>query len=75
MTTATILLDLGLAAGTTALVTIAMFVIPNIERIRFRGPRAARPESPSDERATGNGTPTRAVKQLRYLALIRERRR
>jgi hypothetical protein len=37
MTTATILLDLGLAAGTTALVTTAMFVIPNIERIRFRG--------------------------------------
>ena len=37
MTTATILLDLGLAAGTSALVTTAMFVVPNIERIRFRG--------------------------------------
>jgi hypothetical protein len=37
MTTATALLDLGLAAGTSALVTTAMFVIPNIERIRARG--------------------------------------
>ena len=37
MTTATILLDLGLAAGTSAMVTTAMFVIPNFERIRFRG--------------------------------------
>ena len=37
MTTATILLDLGLATGTSALVTTAMFVIPNIERIRLRG--------------------------------------
>jgi hypothetical protein len=37
MTTATILLDLGLAAGTSALITTAMFVIPNIERIRARG--------------------------------------
>jgi hypothetical protein len=37
MTTTTVLLDLGLAAGTSAMVTTAMFVIPNIERIRVRG--------------------------------------
>jgi hypothetical protein len=35
MTTATILLDLGLAAGASALVTTAMIIVPNIERIRF----------------------------------------
>jgi hypothetical protein len=35
MTTATVLLDLGLAAGTSALVTTAMIIVPNIERIRF----------------------------------------
>jgi hypothetical protein len=37
MTTATVLLDLGLAAGTSALVTTAMIIVPNIERIRFYG--------------------------------------
>jgi len=35
MTTATILLDLGLATGASALVTTAMIIVPNIERIRF----------------------------------------
>jgi hypothetical protein len=35
MTTATLLLDLGLAAGASALVTTAMIIVPNIERIRF----------------------------------------
>jgi hypothetical protein len=35
MTTATVILDLGLAAGASALVTTAMIIVPNIERIRF----------------------------------------
>jgi len=33
MTTATILLNLDLAAGTTALVTLGMIAVPNIDRI------------------------------------------
>ncbi|HEY8674309.1 MAG TPA: hypothetical protein VIM76_11190 [Candidatus Dormibacteraeota bacterium] len=35
MTMATVILDLGLAAGASALVTTAMIIVPNIERIRF----------------------------------------
>lgn len=35
MTTATVILDLGLAAGASAVVTTAMIIVPNIERIRF----------------------------------------
>ena len=34
MTTGTILLNADLAAGTTALVAIAMFVVPNTDRLR-----------------------------------------
>jgi hypothetical protein len=34
MTTGTILMNADLAAGTTALVAIAMFVVPNTERLR-----------------------------------------
>lgn len=34
MNTATILLNIGLAAGTTAAVALGMLVVPNIDRIR-----------------------------------------
>jgi hypothetical protein len=33
MTTATILLNIDLAAGTTALVSLGMILVPNIDRI------------------------------------------
>ncbi len=35
MTTATIVLNAGLAAGTTGLVTTAMAIVPNLDRIRL----------------------------------------
>jgi hypothetical protein len=34
MTTATILLNIDLAAGTTALVALGMLAVPNIDRIK-----------------------------------------
>jgi hypothetical protein len=46
MTTATILMNAGLAAGTTALLTAAMTIVPNLDRIRlarrYRVPRERR---------------------------------
>jgi hypothetical protein len=39
MTTATILLNVGLAAGLSLLVAAAMAVVPNLDRIRFRARR------------------------------------
>ncbi len=35
MTTATIILNAGLAAGTTGLVTTAMTIVPNLDHIRL----------------------------------------
>jgi hypothetical protein len=46
MTTAAILLNAGLAAGTTGLLTTAMTFVPNLDRIRitrrFRTARSSR---------------------------------
>lgn len=55
MTTATILLDLGLAAGASALVTTAMIIVPNIERIRFysRHQRIREPRRTQERLAPG----------------------
>ena len=35
MTTATIVLNAGLAAGTTGLVTTAMTIVPNLDHVRL----------------------------------------
>ncbi|MHB8489291.1 MAG: hypothetical protein ACYDCS_08295 [Candidatus Dormibacteria bacterium] len=44
MTTGTILMNVDLAAGTTAVVALAMFAVPNIDRLRaFRRFLARRP--------------------------------
>ena len=44
MTTASILLNIDLAAGTSAVVAIAMFAVPNLDRLRtFRRLLARRP--------------------------------
>jgi hypothetical protein len=55
MTTATILLDIGLAAGASALVTTAMIIVPNIERIRFdsRHQRIREPRGTQERFAQG----------------------
>lgn len=65
MTTATILLNIDLAGGTTALVALGMIVVPNMDRINMfqrliaRGPahraRAPRPATYAD--AAGSASP------------------
>ncbi|HVC03580.1 MAG TPA: hypothetical protein VND88_02790 [Candidatus Acidoferrales bacterium] len=48
MTTATILMNAGLAAGTAALLTAAMTIVPNLDRIRL----ARRYHVPRERRRT-----------------------
>jgi hypothetical protein len=65
MNTATILLNLDLAAGTTALVAIGMIAVPNMDRIRaFRRVLSRRPMRRAREQRLaaerGNGTLWRA---------------
>ncbi len=51
MNTAEILLNIDLAAGTTALVALGMVVVPNLDRIRtFRRLLARRPARRVQER-------------------------
>ena len=50
MDTSTILLNIDLAAGTSAVVALAMIVVPNIDRIRsFRRALLRRPVRPVRE--------------------------
>jgi hypothetical protein len=65
MNTATLLLNLDLAAGTTALVAIGMIAVPNMDRIRaFRRALTRRPVRHAREQRLaanrGNGTLWRA---------------
>lgn len=65
MNTATLLLNLDLAAGTTALVAIGMIAVPNIDRIRaFRRALTRRPQRHAREPRlapnSSNGTLWRA---------------
>jgi hypothetical protein len=65
MDTATLLLNLDLAAGTTALVAIGMIAVPNMDRIRaFRRALTRRPVRRAREQRlaanAGDGTLWRA---------------